>query len=73
MNGLELHPFARLPARLKEATGREPPTRRRLREMAIDTRIPVVVIDNRYHFRESDVPEIARAVGLVPAINEAPL
>ena len=59
-------PLARLPARLRAVSGRPPPSYLRLALLARDGELPAEWIGLRFYVRVSDIPAIARALGLVP-------
>ena len=59
-------PLASLPPRLRQLSGRPPPSYLRLALLARDGQLPVERIGQRYYVRVADIPAIARALGLVP-------
>ena len=59
-------PLARLPPRLRELSGRPPPSYLRLALLARDGKLPAERIGQRLYVRLADIPAIARSLGLVP-------
>ena len=63
-----IRPITVLLAAIEEYTGeRSPVHARRLREMAVDRHFPAVRRNNRWFWREADLPAIVAALYAAPA------